>query len=165
MSRQVIKPYPGQSHKSTGVIQDKGIRAPFDNALAESKSFSFDPIEVNSPAGVLCTVSGITATIFRANHANGGYDCYVSFMGALNGGRGYTSAAWVGYNPPGGLSLSVIQTNNHGGFLGTFDIPPQDVGCGDRNRIFTARQDIDPDLYPLTESMWILTNASTWYGC
>src|SRR6266487_923293 len=104
MSREVIKPYYGQSHKSKEVVEKKGIRAPFDNALAESKSFPFDPIEVNSPAGVLCTVSGITATIFRASHSGGGYDCYVSFIGAINGGRGYTRAAWVGDNPPGGLS-------------------------------------------------------------
>src|SRR4051794_5341931 len=124
MLREVIKPYYGQSVQSKEVVREDGIIAPFDNAPAESKSFPFDPIEVNSPAGILCTVSWITAIIFRAQHSDGGYDCYVSFIGAITSGRGYTRAAWVGTKPPGGLSLSIIQVNKQGGFLGTFDLPP-----------------------------------------
>ena len=137
----------------------------FTNAPADVKSWPFEDNPVDSPAGILCTLKGIVASIFRAKHADGGYDCYVSLGYGVFGGAGYTRKAWVGSNPPGGLSLTLILRAKNHAFLAEIELDREDVSCGDRGRLVVSRKDIDPDLYDQTDYIMLFTNQASWYQC
>jgi len=154
-----------EGHKSGELTQAEGIIDPFNNRLADSKSWPFGDVAVNSPIGILCTLKGIVASIFRAEHAGGGYDCYVSLGYAITGGKGNTRSSFVNDKPPGGLSLTLVLRMKEGGFLGEVQLARQDVGCGDNGRLVVSRNDIDPDLFPLTDDAMLWVNASSWYQC
>jgi hypothetical protein len=152
-------------NKSGELIHSKGIIDPFNNKLADSKSWPFGDMLVDSPVGILCTLKGIVGTIFLAEHAGGGYDCYVSLGYALMGGKGNTRASFVNDKPPGGLSLTLVLRTKAGGFLGEVQFARQDVGCGENGRPVVCRTDIDPNLFPLTSEAMLWLNASSWYQC
>ena len=165
-TKKAIKSKYGINLKPSKVLSQDGIIAPFDNALGDSKTFHYNDVNVESPIGVLCTLSQITATIFRANHSGGGYDCYLSILHAIYAGRGHTSASFVNDKPPGGLALALALLDDQDGVLGIYNLTRQDVGCGDRGRVVGQRIDsIDPDLFPLTTNIMIMVGASSWYPC
>lgn len=130
----------------------------------DTKTFTYNDMPVNSPIGVLCTLTGVTTTIYRAPHASGGYDCYVTIFYAVTGGLGWTNSAAVALNPPGGLSLTAAPVTDQGGFLANENFPRVSVPCAGVGPNGQQLQ-VDPDLFDLTSAIAVLINASSWSHC
>jgi hypothetical protein len=151
--------------KSGALTLTKDTKDSLSNLPADVKSWPFNDQPIDSPAGILCTLKGIVASIFRAKHSDGGYDCYVSLGYGIFGGGGYTRKEWVGVNPPGGLSLTlVLRAKNHA-FLAEIVLDREDVACRDQGKLVVSRKDIDPDLYDQTDYIMLWVNEASWYRC
>ena len=131
-----------------------------------TKTFNkYGDVPVRSPIGALCTLTEITTTIFRASHADGGYDCYMTMFYAVKGGAGYTDPKWVGLKPPGGLPLTLVPVTDGGGFLNGQNLPSVPVQCGGAGPNLLQVK-VDPDLFGQTATIAIMILSQTsWERC
>ena len=130
-----------------------------------TKTFHYSDMPVRSPIGALCTPTQLTTTIFRAPHADGGYDCYMTIFYAITGGAGYTDTAWVGLKPPGGLPLTGVPVTDAGGFLNGQNFPSVSVQCGGGGPNLLQLK-VDPDLFNRTVTIAIMILSQTsWRHC
>jgi hypothetical protein len=136
-----------------------------DEKAAESKTFKFANMDIKGTNGAtFVTLSNISVTLYRAPHASGGYDAYVTLDYSYSSDGWYTNAAWI--NPAGGLAAMVILKDSQGGGLLSSDAGKISVSCGDHGVETLFQKAIDPDLYDLTAEVSIqLPGGFTWRKC
>jgi hypothetical protein len=91
----------------------------------------------------------IKCTIYRAAHAGGGYDAYLT-LGCATTAFGWSSTASFG----GGVGWMIELLNDAHAPLYAWNVDTIEVNCRDNGlRVFRQKSPIDPDLYDLTIDM------------